>query len=483
MQEGISLHGLARGPSRRWVALGVVCLGQLMLTLDTTIVNIALPSIQRELGFSAAALTWVPNAYLIALGSFLLLGGRLGDLWGRTPMFLTGIAVFTAASLACGLAGSPGVLVFARFVQGVGAAVMASGILALIVVEFPDPAGRATATSVYTFVAIAGGSLGLIIGGWVTQALGWHWIFFINVPVGIAAFAAGRVTLERPPACEARRGVDWVGSALITLSCLAGITAIVRSENVGIGSAGTVGLLLLALALLVAFFVVERRIPDPILPPRILRTGSLTVVAGSRWLLLLGNFGAFFVGVLYFQHVKGFSPRETGAAFLPQTLLVAAMSVGPAIRLARRFGLLATFLTGDAAVIVGIGWLAVVLRPHTPYFPWVALPLALMGFGMGTAFISSTQLGLADVARGDAGIASGVLNMSQQIGAATGVALLGTIAATRATALEHRGVAMADALCSGYRLSLAVGAALVFVSLVAAGLLLHDARPGAPSRV
>ncbi len=384
--------------------------------------------------------------------------------------------MFTVASLACGIAGTPAVLVAARFVQGFGAAVMASGILALIVVEFPDPAGRATATSIYTFVAVAGGSVGLVAGGWITQALSWHWIFFINVPVGVIAFLIGRATLERRPADAARR-VDWAGSLLITLSCLAGLTAIVRSDSVGVGSLATIGLLLVAACLLAVFFVVESRVADPLLPPHILRTRSLTVTAGVRWLLLIGNFGAFFLLALYFQHVKGFSPRTAGLAFLPQTVGVAFMSLGPSTRIARRFGLRATTLAGLVTMIAGLGILALSIYPHTAYFPLIAVALAILGIAMGLAFISTTQLGLVDVPHADAGIASGIMTMSQQLGAAAGVALLGTIAASRAGALEHSGVAIADAMCAGFRLSLAIGAASACAALVMAIVLLRRPEP------
>ncbi len=474
----MSGHSLLSGPSRRWVALTIVCTGQLMLTLDATIVNVALRPIQHDLHFSGASLTWLPNGYLIALGSFLMLCGRLGDLWGRTAMFLSGVAIFTFASLTCGLAGSPGVLVGARFVQGFGAAAMASGILSLIVVEFPDADARATATSVFIFVAVAGASLGLVIGGVITQALGWHWLFFINVPVGLFVFLAGRATLERPPAAAGRKRVDWLGSLLITLAMLAATTAIVRSENVGLGSAQTIGLLLAAALLLVAFSFFERHISEPILPPVVLKIRSLKTIATARGVLMVGNYGAFFVCALYFENIKGFTPQQTGFVFLPQSLMVTAMSLGPSGRIARRFGLRFTFLAGIAVVAVGIAILALALEPHTAYLPFQGLGLALTGIGIGAAFISSTQLALVDVAPGEAGIASGFLNTVQQFGSATGVALLGTIAATHADALSHSGASLDAALTSGYRLSLAIGAAVIGVAFVASLFALRGTAVG-----
>jgi EmrB/QacA subfamily drug resistance transporter len=455
------------------VALTIVCAGQLMLTLDATIVNVALRPIQHDLHFSGATLTWLPNGYLIALGSFLMLCGRLGDLWGRTSMFLFGVAIFTFASLTCGLAGTAVVLVVARFVQGFGAAAMASGILSLIVVEFPDAPARATATSVFIFVAVAGASLGLVVGGVITQALSWHWLFFINVPVGVFVFLAGRATLERAPAAAERKRVDWIGSLLITLSMLAATTGIVRSENVGLGSGQTIGLLLAAAAVLVGFTFYERHVAEPIVPPVIMKIRSLKTIAVARGVLMVGNYGSFFVCALYFANVKGFTPQQTGLAFLPQTLGVTLMSLGPSTRLARRFGLKFTFLTGVGLVSAGLVVLALALHPHTGYFPFQALGLAMTGLGIGAAFISSTQLALVDVAPGEAGVASGLLNTVQQFGSATGVALLGTIAASHANSLIHAGEDLAASLTSGYRLSLAIGAAVVAVGLVASAIALR----------
>ena len=462
---------------KRWLALAVVCLGQLMMILDATIVAVALPAIKTDLGFSASSLTWVPNAYLIAFGSFLLLGGRLADLIGRTRMFLSGIAIFTAASMLCGFAGSEGTLIGARFLQGLGAAVCASAVLALIVVEFPNPLERIRAMSAYTFVSVAGASIGLITGGLLTQALDWHWIFFINLPIGIAAFALGMFVLERDRGLGFGQDVDVLGSLLITLAAMIGIYAIVGSEEHGFGSLFTLGLGGLAAALVAAFLAVERRVANPILPLQVMRLRSLMVSSSVRALMVCGMWASFFVGALYLQRVLGMGPIAAGAAFLPQTLTVAVFSLGPTARLTARFGERRMLITGLAVLVVGLSVFAVALQPGTAYFPELALAFALIGVGAGMSFMTLVTLALADVAPSDAGIASGIVNVSTQISAAIGLAVLGTIAATRTSSLGDRGDTAVQALSGGYQLAFIVAAGCVAAALVASILWVRSPRP------
>jgi EmrB/QacA subfamily drug resistance transporter len=461
---------------KRWLALAVVCMGQLMMILDATIVAVALPVIRTDLGFSSSSLTWVPNAYLIAFGSFLLLGGRLGDLIGRTRMFLTGIAIFTAASMLCGLATSEAMLIAARFVQGFGAAVSASAILALIVVEFPEPGERVRAMSAYTFVSVAGGSIGLLAGGVLTQALDWHWIFFINLPIGILAIVLGRIMLERDRGLGFGHDVDVLGSVLITAAAMVLIYAIVGSEQYGLGSPRTLGLAAVAAAMLAAFAGVERRAPNPILPLEIMRMRSLMLACLVRALMVCGLWASFFVGALYLERVRGMGPIAAGAAFLPQTLTVAALSLGPTARLTGRFGERRVLIFGLTTLVAGLALFAAAIQPGTAYFPALFAAYALIGVGAGTAFMTLVTLALADVPARDAGIASGLVNVSVQISAALGLAVLGTIAASHTSALSAAGHTATQALSGGYQLAFVVAAACVAAALLATVLWVRAPR-------
>jgi EmrB/QacA subfamily drug resistance transporter len=466
---------------KRWLALAVVCMGQLMMILDATIVAVALPAIKSDLNFSSSSLTWVMNSYLIAFGSFLLLGGRLGDLIGRTRMFLSGIAIFTAASMLCGFAGSEAMLIVARFVQGFGAAVAASAILALIVVEFPDPGERVRAMSAYTFVSVAGGSIGLILGGLLTQALDWHWIFFINLPLGILAFVLGKLTLDRDEGLGLSRDIDVLGSFLITVAAMVGIYAIIGTEQYGMGSPRTLGLAAVAVAMLAGFLALERRIPNPILPLEILRLRSLMIACGVRALMVCGMWATFFVGALYLERVRGMGPVAAGAAFLPQTLTVAAFSLGPTARLTARYGERSMLIFGLTVLVAGLGLFAAVLQPGTAYFPELFAAYALIGVGAGTSFMTLVTIALAEVPAADAGIASGLVNVSVQISAALGLAVLGTIAAGQTNRLSAGGETATQALSGGYQLAFVVAAACVAVALLVAVLWVRPPRERAPA--
>ena len=360
----ITINSLISGERRRWVTLAVVCMGQLMMVLDATIVNVALPSMQRDLGFSQANLAWVIDAYLIAFGSFLLLGGRLGDLFGRKRMFLGGLVLFTLASAACGLSDSQVLLIVARFIQGLGGAVASAAVLALLVTEFPKPAERAIAMSVYTFIVSSGGSIGLLAGGVLTQSLSWHWIFFINLPIGIVTFALGRALISETERTGRGQGIDVLGAVLVTVSLMLGVYAIVKVTEYGWVSAHTLGFGGVSLALLAAFVAVESRVANPMFPLRILRVPGLAASSVVRAFLVTGMFSTFLLGVLYLQHVHGYGALETGLAFLPLTLIMGVMSLGVTARLMGRFGPLRVLLVGLAAIAASLVLLSQTAGPR-----------------------------------------------------------------------------------------------------------------------
>ncbi len=355
---------------RRWASLFVVCLAQLMIVLDVTIVNVALPSIQDDLGFSQANLTWVVNAFLVTFGSLLLLAGRLGDLAGRKRVFLGGVVTFTVASLLCGIAPTEGVLIAARFLQGIGAAAQASVILAIIITEFPEVGDRARAMGAYVFVSVAGGSLGLLAGGVLTEALSWHWVFFVNIPIGLATFALGQVLIRSDSGLGFAHGVDWFGSLLVTASLMSGIYAIVQVPTHGWLSAPVLEIGALSVLLMAAFISVEARISNPIMPLRILRLPGLINASLVRGFLVTGMYSTFFLGTLYLEQVRHFSPVETGAAFLPWTLTVAVLSQGITARLVARFGPLPVLTSGMGTAIVGLLLFSSV-GPDTAFFPTI----------------------------------------------------------------------------------------------------------------
>jgi EmrB/QacA subfamily drug resistance transporter len=457
---------------RRWLALGVVCLAQLMITLDTTIVNVALPSIQRELHFTQGSLTWVVNAFLITFGSFLLLAGRLGDLFGRKRVFLSGVLVFTAASALCGLAPSQGWLIAARFIQGVGGALSASVILAIVVTEFPKPIDRARAMSAYVFVAVAGGSLGLLAGGALTQALSWHWIFFVNLPIGVATFLLGNSLIPADRGLGLANGVDWLGSVLVTVSLMTAVYAIVQATSHGWGSPQVLGFGALAIGLMGAFLAVESRIRNPIMPLRILRLRGLVGSSAVRALLVTGMYSTFFLGTLYLEHVLHYDALHTGLAFLPWTVTVGILSLGITARLIARFGSMRVLVPGLVTVGIGLGLLSTA-GIHTSFFPTIFFAYIAIGLGIGSSFTPLLTIAMADVPASDAGLGSGITNVSQQVAGALGLAVLGTIATNHSKALEAHGQALASSLVSGYHLAFAIGAASVVVAIVTALVVLR----------
>jgi EmrB/QacA subfamily drug resistance transporter len=457
---------------RRWAALIVVCFAQLMIVLDVTIVNVALPSIQRDLHFSQANLTWVVNAFLVTFGSLLLLAGRIGDLAGRKRVFLAGVVTFTVASLLCGLAPSQGALIAARLLQGIGAAAQASVILAIIVTEFPEAAERARAMSAYVFVSVAGGSLGLLAGGLLTEALSWHWVFFVNLPIGAATFALGHALIRSDSGLGIGHGVDWAGSLLVTASLMSAIYAIVEATAHGWTSAHVLGMGGLAVSLMAAFLALEARIQNPIVPFRILRLRGLINASLVRGFLVTGMYSTFFLGTLYLEHVRHYSALQTGAAFLPWTLTVAVLSQGITARLVDRFGPLRVLTTGMASAAIGLLLFATV-GPDTAFFPTIFLACFAIGLGIGMAFMPLLTLAMADVPAADAGLGSGITNVSQQISGALGLAVLSTVAANHTEGLLSADRGLTSALIGGYQLGFLVGAVIIGVGVVLAFALLR----------
>ena len=449
-----------------------------MIVLDVTIVNVALPSIQHDLHFSQANLTWVVNAFLVTFGSLLLLAGRLGDLLGRRRVFLAGLVTFTVASLLCGVASSQAELIAARLLQGVGAAAQASVILAIIVTEFPQAIERARAMSAYVFVSVAGGSLGLLAGGLLTQALSWHWVFFVNLPIGIATFIVGRALIRADRGLGLQHGVDWLGSLLVTASLMSAIYAIVEVTSHGWTSSQVLAMGGLAAVLMAAFIALETRIQNPIMPLHILRVRGLINASLIRGFLVTGMYSTFFLGTLYLEHVRHYSALETGAAFLPWTLTVAVLSQGITARLVARFGPLPVLTSGMATAAIGLLLFATV-GPHTDFFPTIFFACFAIGLGIGNAFMPLLTLAMADVPAADAGLGSGITNVSQQISGALGLAVLSTVAANHTKGLLSDGQGLTSSLLGGYHLAFIAGAAAIVTGIVLAFALL---RPRDPQR-
>ena len=441
--------------------------------------NVALPSIQHDLHFSQANLTWVVNAFLVTFGSLLLLAGRLGDLLGRKRVFLAGLTVFTVASFVCGVAPNQGALIAARFVQGVGAAAQASVILAIIISEFREASERARAMSAYVFVSVAGGSLGLLAGGILTQALSWHWVFFVNVPIGIATLALGHALIPADEGLGVGHGVDWIGSLLVTTSLMSAIYGIVETTTHGWGSAQVIGFLSLAAVLMASFIALEARIQNPIMPLRIMRLRGLVNASLVRGLLVTGMYSTFFLGTLYLEHVRHYSALQTGAAFLPWTVTVAILSQGITAWMVRRFGQLRVLTVGMGSAVVGLLLFSTV-GPHTSFFPTIFFASFTIGLGIGSAFMPLLTIAMADIPPADSGLGSGITNVSQQISGALGLAVLSTVAAnhTKGLLAGHHG--LTASLISGYHLAFLIGAAAIGVGIVLAFALLRprSERPG-----
>jgi EmrB/QacA subfamily drug resistance transporter len=467
----------------RWIALYVLCAGMLMIVLDVTVVNVALPSIQDDLGFSQSSLAWVVNAYLIAFGGLLLLAGRFGDILGRKSVFMAGLGVFTVASLLCGLAQSQALLVAARFVQGIGGAMTSAVILGMIVTMFPEPREQAKAIGVYGFVASAGGSIGLLAGGVLTQSISWHWIFFVNVPIAIATAVLAQRLLDRDRGIGFGDGADIPGAILITSSLMLGVYTIVKpAADSGWGSGRALGFGAVALALLVAFVVREATARNPLIPLRIFRSRNVTGANVLQALLVAGMFGMFFLGALYLQRVLGYDALEIGLAFLPATIVMGVLSLRYSDRLIMRFGARRTLLPGMVLIAVGLALFA--QAPVHGSYPEHVLPvMILLGFGIGVSFPALMTLAMSGATHEDAGLASGLVNTTAQVGGALGLAVLATLSTTRSNHLIDAGKATGSALTSGYHLAFLIGAGLVVAAIVVALTVLRaeGAATGAPA--
>jgi EmrB/QacA subfamily drug resistance transporter len=457
---------------RRWLALIVLCLGDLMIVLDTTIVNVALPSIREDLGFSETSLAWVVNAYLLTFGGFLLLGGRLGDLFGHRRLFLSGLALFTLASLACGLASSQAFLVAARAVQGIGGAVVAAVALSLIMTLFTEPAERAKAMGVIGFVAAGGGSIGVILGGVLTDTLDWHWIFLVNLPIGAAVFAFALVLLPagRGQVLEGRP--DIAGAVTVTASLMLAVYAIVNGNETGWTSGRTLGLLAAAAALLALFLVIEARARSPLVPLVLFRLRNVATanLVGVLWSAAM--FAWFFLAALYLQLVLGYSSLEVGLAFLPATLIMGAFSLGLSAKLVMRFGVKKPIVVGMLLVAVGLALFA--RAPVDGTFAIDVLPsMIVLGVGVGMAMNPVLLAAMSDVAPEQSGLASGVVNTSFMMGGALGLAVLASIAAARTDSLLASGDGPLQALTSGYHAAFLVGAVFALAAAVLGAVLLR----------
>src|ERR671938_1863676 len=450
----------------RWIALVVLCVGMLMVVLDATVVNVALPSIKADLGFSQSALAWVVNAYLIAFGGLLLLAGRLGDLISRRDVFLAGLALFTLASLACGAAQSQGMLVAARFVQGVGGAMTSAVILGMIVTMFPEPREQAKAIGVYGFVASAGGTIGLLVGGVLTQLIDWHWIFFVNVPIGIATAVLATRLLERDQGIGFGQGADVLGAGLITGALMLLVYTIVKpAAEQGWGSSRTLALGAASLGLLAVFLVREATARNPLIPLRIFRSRNVSGANAVQALLVAGMFGMFFMGALYLQRVLHYDALEIGLAFMPTAVAIGGLSVGLSARLITRFGARTVLLPG--MVLVAAGLALFIRAPVDGNYAEHVLPvMILLGFGIGVSFPALMTLAMSGATREDAGLASGLVNTTAQVGGALGLAVLATLSTTRSDDLIASGQSTAAALTSGYHLAFLIGAILIAAAVV-----------------
>ena len=464
----------------RWLALYVLCLGDLMIVLDTTIVNVALPSIRADLGFSQTSLAWVVNAYLLTFGGFLLLGGRLGDLFGHRRLFLGGIAFFTLASLACGLSGSKGLLIGARAVQGLGGAVVSAVAFSLIMVLFTEPSERAKAMGFFGFVMAGGGSIGVLLGGVLTNSLDWHWIFLVNLPIGVLVFA---LSLRLVPASHVKPAgsrLDVAGAVLVTAALVLAVYAVVNGNQTGWASGQTLGLLAASVVLLLLFVWRESRVGAPLVPLGLFRLRNVATsnVVGILWAAAM--FAWFFLSALYLQLVLGYSPLKVGLAFLPANVIMGVFSLGLSAKLVLRFGFRAPLATGLLLAAAGLA-LFVRAPVHGSFLVDVLPSMVLLGFGAGMAFNPVLLAAMSDVSPQESGLASGVVNTSFMMGGALGLALLASVASSRTHTLRLGGDDPLGALTGGYHTAFAVGALFAVAAAVAGAVLLRTRTAPAPA--
>ena len=471
----------------RWFALYVLCLGSLMIVLDATIVNVALPSIKTDLGFSETSLAWVVNAYLLTFGGFLLLGGRLGDLFGPRRLFLTGIAVFTLASLLCGLADAKWLLIGARTVQGLGGAVASAVSLSVMMNLFTEPAERAKAMGVFGFVAAGGGSLGVLLGGILTDTINWHWIFLVNLPIGIIVFVLSMRLLPGSGGTAVKRRLDVAGAVTVTGALMLAVYAIVNGNQAGWTSAQTLGLLGGAAALLAVFLGIEARVASPLMPLGLFRLRNLSIanVVGVLWAAAM--FAWFFLSALYLQQVLGYSPLKVGLSFLPANLIMGVFSLGLSAKLVMRFGIRPPLATGLLLAAIGLA-LFVRAPVHGDFVTDVLPSMILLGFGAGMAFNPVLLAAMNDVEPTESGLASGIVNTAFMMGGALGLAVLASIAASRTKSLSASGDGPLAALVGGYHLAFLVGAVFALAAAAIGAAFLratvkapHEEAAGVPA--
>ena len=463
---------------RRWLALIILCLGTLMIVLDATIVNVALPTIAEDLGFSETSLNWVVNAYLLTFGGFLLLGGRLGDLFGHRRLFLIGIVLFTVASLACGLANSQELLIGARAIQGLGGAVVSAVALSLVMMLFTETGERAKAMGVYGFVASGGGTIGVLAGGVLTDALNWHWIFLVNIPIGIAVYALSVSLLPADNVTAGDRRVDIAGAVTVTASLMLAVYAINNGKEVGWVTVQTLGLLAASVVLLVGFLVIESRVSHPLVPLGLFKHRNISTANGVGVLLAGSMFAWFFLTALYLQSVLGYNPLQVGLAFLPSSLIMGAFSLGISAKLVMRFGIKPPLVAG--MLFMAAGMLLYARVPVDGSFLVDVLPgSVLLGIGAGMGFNPLLLAAMGDVEPAQAGLASGVVNTAFMMGGALGLAALSSLAASRSDNLLSSGDDQLTALTGGYNVAFLIGALFAIAGATIGGLLIRADKPAA----
>jgi EmrB/QacA subfamily drug resistance transporter len=451
-----------------------------MIILDGSIVTVALPAIQRDLGFSPANLTWTVNAYMIAFGGLLLLAGRLGDLIGRKRMFIAGLTLFTAASLLCGVSTVKEMLIAARFVQGIGGAMASAVSLGMIVTLFPEPRERGKAIGAFSFVGAAGASIGQVLGGVLTQAINWHWIFFINLPIGLAAAVLAVRVLESDRGLGLGVGADALGAFLVTAGLMLGVYTIVDTNRYGWGSAHTLGFAVLAAVLLAAFVVRQATAANPLLPLRMFGSRNVSGANLIQVLMVSALFGSQILIALYMQNVLGYGAAGTGLAMLPAAVMIGTVSLAFSARLNARFGERNVLLAGLALLVAALG-LFTRLPVDTAYVVNLLPPMLLLG-GFGLAISALTALGMSGAGASDAGVASGLFNTTQQVGGALGVAVLSTLATTRTTGLLADGHSAASALAGGFHLAFGIGAGLIVAAIILAVTMLRQPKAATPPK-
>ncbi len=459
-------------PRRRWLALMVLCLGVLMIVLDTTIVNVALPSIRADLGFTETSLVWVVNAYMLSFGGFMLLGGRLGDLYGHRRMFLLGLALFTAASAACGMAGSQTMLIAARAVQGLGGAVVSAISLSLIMNLFTEDGERAKAMGVYGFVCAGGGSIGVLLGGLLTSALDWHWVFLVNLPIGAVVFGLCLLLLPRSKALHAVK-LDLAGAVTVTSALMLAVYAVVNGNEAGWTSPVTLGLLTAAVLLLFSFLLIESRVKQPLMPLSLFKLRSVAVANAVGVLWAAAMFAWFFISALYMQLVLGFTPMQIGLAFLPANLIMAGFSLGLSAKIVMRFGIRGPLVCG---LLLGASGLALFARAPVDGTMWLDIVpgMLLLGLGSGVAFNPLLLAAMSEVKPEDSGLASGVVNTAFMMGGSLGLAVLASLAAARSSALAAAGSALPQSLSGGYQLAFGLGAGFALLATLLVAVILRS---------